>query len=117
MQSITIADELFDSLLQRDDFISKHVFPGGALPALSTLRSLGAEQGLTATDSRPCGSSYSRTLRRWRENFEQAWPDIAHPPFDDRFRRTWNYYLAYCEAGFTIGRIDVHQVGFVSGTP
>jgi cyclopropane-fatty-acyl-phospholipid synthase len=112
MQSITIAEELFDSLLRRDDFISKHIFPGGALPSLTTLRKLGADRGLTPINPVGYAGSYARTLRRWRQTFDAVWPEIARPPFDERFRRTWDYYLAYCEAGFRIGRIDVFQIGF-----
>ena len=112
MQSIAIADELFGSLLRRDDFISKHIFPGGALPSLAILCELGVDHGLTPVDPIGYAGSYARTLRRWRESFDAEWPKIARPPFDERFRRTWDYYLAYCEAGFKIGRIDVFQIGF-----
>lgn len=112
MQSITIAEELFASLLDRDDFISKHIFPGGALPAISTLEHLGTKSGLMPLESVPYGDSYARTLRLWRERFDSIWPNVARPPFDEYFRRTWDYYLAYCEAGFRIGRINVHQIGY-----
>ncbi len=112
MQSITIADELFESLLKRDDFISKHVFPGGALPSVGTLENLGTKHRLAVADLAAYGDSYARTLHEWRERFALAWPKIAGPPFNEYFRRTWDYYLAYCEAGFTVGRIDVYQIGF-----
>ncbi len=112
MQAITIAEDLYESLLRRDDFISKHIFPGGALPAVSTLQDLASANGLNTLSVAGFGDSYAATLSRWRDQFEAAWASIAQPPFDERFRRTWRYYLAYCEAGFNIGRIDVHQVGF-----
>lgn len=112
MQAITIADELFESLLERDDFISKHIFPGGALPSIATLQSLAEVNGLSVTGINGYAASYAATLRQWRERFEAVWPKLRRPHFDEKFRRTWRYYLAYCEAGFDIGRIDVHQLGF-----
>lgn len=114
MQAITIADDLYESLLERDDFISKHVFPGGALPSVSTLRRLAGANGMSTTAEQAYAGSYAATLRNWRDRFEAAWPTIRHKHFDEKFQRTWRYYLAYCEAGFRIGRIDVHQIGFTS---
>ena len=112
MQAITIAEDLYESLLDRDDFISKHVFPGGALPSVAKVRSLAADNGLAVVAESPYATSYATTLHKWRESFEQTWPSLSRDDLDERFRRTWRYYLAYCEAGFRIGRIDVHQVGF-----
>lgn len=112
MQAITIAEDLFDSLLRREDFISKHIFPSGALPSLAVLHRLARDNDLEVTAVAGYGKSYAETLRLWRIRFEEVWPQIAKPPFDERFRRTWRYYLAYCEAGFNIGRIDVNQIEF-----
>ncbi|MDJ0497290.1 MAG: cyclopropane-fatty-acyl-phospholipid synthase family protein [Acidimicrobiia bacterium] len=112
MQAITIAEDLFDSLLRREDFISKHIFPGGALPSVDALDRLARNNDLELTETASYGKSYAATLRRWQIRFEEMWPQIARPRFDERFRRTWRYYLAYCEAGFNIGRIDVHQIEF-----
>lgn len=112
MQAITIADDLYESLLDRDDFISKHVFPGGALPSVAKVRTLAADNGLAVVAESPYAASYAATLAKWAESFEQSWPSLSRDDLDERFRRTWRYYLAYCEAGFRIGRIDVHQVGF-----
>ncbi len=113
MQAITIDPRLFDSLLARDDFISKHIFPGGALPSVPRLDELATERGLILKSVDAFASSYARTLHTWRERFEEAWPTLRDLDLDERFRRTWRYYLAYCEAGFRIGRIDVHQLEFV----
>lgn len=113
MQAITIDAALFESLLSRDDFISKHIFPGGALPSVEKVENLAAERGLRVTSATPFAGSYAETLRVWRDRFEEAWPSLLHLGLDDRFRRTWRYYLAYCEAGFRTGRIDVHQFEFV----
>lgn len=113
MQAITIDNRLFDSLLARDDFISKHIFPGGALPSVERLDHLARERGLVVASIDAFAASYARTLHTWRERFEAAWPGLRHLGLDERFRRTWRYYLAYCEAGFRIGRIDVHQLSIV----
>jgi cyclopropane-fatty-acyl-phospholipid synthase len=112
MQAITIDAALFESLLDRDDFISKHIFPGGALPSVPHVASLAQERGLLVESTTAFAASYARTLRTWRERFETAWPTLGGD-LDERFRRTWRYYLAYCEAGFRIGRINVHQFEFV----
>ncbi|MDJ0952134.1 MAG: cyclopropane-fatty-acyl-phospholipid synthase family protein [Acidimicrobiia bacterium] len=113
MQAITIDNRLFDSLLERDDFISKHIFPGGALPSVEHVHTLADERGLLVKSATAFASSYARTLETWRHHFEAAWPKLRHLELDERFRRTWRYYLAYCEAGFRVGRIDVHQFEFV----
>lgn len=113
MQAITIDHKLFASLLDRDDFISKHIFPGGALPSVERLADLASERGLIVKSVDAFAGSYARTLRTWRERFEEVWPTLNDLNLDERFRRTWRYYLAYCEAGFRIGRIDVHQLEMV----
>jgi cyclopropane-fatty-acyl-phospholipid synthase len=113
MQAITIDQRLFESLLGRDDFISKHIFPGGALPSVPRLEELALEHGLILKSVDAFAASYARTLHTWRDRFEEAWPALLELDLDERFRRTWRYYLAYCEAGFRIGRIDVHQLQFV----
>ncbi|HYF54856.1 MAG TPA: class I SAM-dependent methyltransferase, partial [Salinarimonas sp.] len=59
---------------------------------------------------RAFGADYARTLVEWRLRFRDAWPDLSGGRFDERFRRRWEYYLAYCEAGFRTGTIDVRQV-------
>ena len=114
MQAITIDAKLFGSLLSRDDFISKHIFPGGALPSVEKVEELAADRGLQVTSATAFASSYAKTLQIWRDRFEEAWPSLTNLGLDERFRRTWRYYLAYCEAGFRTGRIDVHQFELVS---
>jgi len=113
LQAITIEDRLYESLLERDDYISKHIFPGGALPSVSTMERLAEERGLLVKSITEFGNSYARTLRAWLERFDDAWPQLKPQGLDERFRRAWRYYLAYCEAGFTIGRISVHQFELV----
>jgi cyclopropane-fatty-acyl-phospholipid synthase len=114
MQAITIAEDLYGSLLRRKDFISKHIFPNGSLPSVKKLDALARAHQLRTSQLSGYGSSYATTLRIWRDQFEAVWPGLSTGRFDERFRRAWEYYLAYCEAGFRIGRIDVHQVGFAT---
>lgn len=110
LQVITIADELFPSYRRDIDFIQRYVFPGGMLPSLEALRRETRAAGLSWAAEQGYGEHYARTLVAWNRRFEEAWPRIAQQGFDERFRRMWHYYLAYCEAGFRIDRIDVVQV-------
>ncbi|TDQ77564.1 cyclopropane-fatty-acyl-phospholipid synthase [Dongia mobilis] len=107
LQIITIAEDRFDSYRRNADFIQRYIFPGGMLPTRSALRQLAAEASLVLASETGFGTSYARTLREWRSAFLGAWPRIQPLGFDERFRRMWTYYLAYCEAGFRAGSIDV----------
>ena len=108
-QIITIDDGLWDTYRQRNDFIREYIFPGGRLPAPKVISELSASAGLATVDVLDFGQSYARTLEHWSERFEAAWPEIETMGFDDRFRRMWRYYLAYCQVGFELGRISVQQ--------
>ncbi|MCX8102017.1 MAG: cyclopropane-fatty-acyl-phospholipid synthase family protein [Geminicoccaceae bacterium] len=110
LQIITIADRWFETYRANPDFIQTYVFPGGMLPSPAALRAQYARAGLAPTGSRWFGADYARTLALWRTRFEEAWPELRRQGFDERFRRLWRYYLAYCETGFRSGSIDVHQV-------
>jgi len=109
VQSITIADELFARYRRGTDFIQQHVFPGGMLPSPSVFGQQAARAGLAVADTFAFGRDYSRTLAEWSANFEQHWPAIEAQGFDERFRRLWRFYLAYCQAGFNSGATDVMQ--------
>ena len=85
---------------------------GGMLPSPQVLKSLGERFGVPVIRERIFGQDYAKTLASWRNNFRAAWPNLMPLGFDDRFRRLWEYYLAYCEAGFLSGNIDVRQVVF-----
>ena len=107
LQAITIADERFESYRRCPDFIQRYIFPGGMLPSPAVLRQEAARAGFGLVEG-PCfAASYARTLARWQERFQAAWPRIAALGFDRRFKRMWEYYLAYCEAGFRSGTLDV----------
>ncbi len=112
LQIITIQDELFDEYDARTDFIQKYVFPGGSLPSEAKLAPVLAQAGLNQTSIERFGFDYADTLAEWARRFESGWGDIIRvgAGFDDRFRRLWRFYLAYCEAGFRSGRTDVIQL-------
>jgi len=107
LQVITIADAHFDKYRRGADFIQRFIFPGGMLPSPGALRIEAERAGLTLHAAELFGTSYAATLVEWRRRFVQAWPQIAALGFDDSFRRLWEYYLCYCEAGFLCGRVDV----------
>jgi cyclopropane-fatty-acyl-phospholipid synthase len=112
IQAITIQDKLFPSYRREVDFIQRYVFPGGMLPSPEVLKQLGDRFGVPVIRERIFGEDYAKTLAIWRSNFREAWPNLMPAGFDDRFRRLWEYYLSYCEAGFLSGNIDVRQVVF-----
>ena len=110
LQVITIQDRFFETYRREVDFIRRYIFPGGMLPSPGVMRSLGEKVGLALKDERVFGHDYAATLAHWRERFRAAWPSLTPMGFDERFRRMWEYYLAYCEAGFRSGNIDVRQL-------
>jgi cyclopropane-fatty-acyl-phospholipid synthase len=112
IQAITIQDSMFQSYRREVDFIQRYVFPGGMLPSPQVLKTLGERFGVPVIRERIFGQDYAKTLATWRNNFRAAWPLLKPLGFDERFRRLWEYYLAYCEAGFLSGNIDVRQVVF-----
>ncbi|NVK42314.1 MAG: class I SAM-dependent methyltransferase [Oceanospirillaceae bacterium] len=107
LQVISIANERFDEYRRGTDFIQRYVFPGGMLPSPDRLAEEVTSAGLTLTHAEHFGADYARTLRHWRQAFLASWPEIEAQGFDERFRRLWRYYLAYCECGFNRGCIDV----------
>ncbi len=109
LQIITIRDELFESYRRRADFIQRYIFPGGMLPSVKRLKEEAARAGLSWQGATEFGQSYARTLAEWARRFAEQWNEIRKMGFDERFRRLWNFYLSYCEAGFKSGRIDVGQ--------
>jgi cyclopropane-fatty-acyl-phospholipid synthase len=110
MQIITINERAFQIYRKRPDFIQRYVFPGGMLPTPSILRSLGAQHGLSHLRECAFPQDYARTLAEWRERFWASWERIVPLGFDERFKRLWEFYLHYCEAGFRAEYIDVRQV-------
>jgi len=107
LQIISIEEGRFDSYRRDTDFIQKYVFPGGFLPSDSALEAAVSKAGFVLKGKELFGKSYARTLAEWRARFHARWPAIAALGFDERFRRLWDYYLCYCEAGFEEGSVDV----------
>ena len=109
IQSITIHDDLFDRYLRSTDFIQQYIFPGGLLPSVSQFEAHARRFGFEVERKLHFGADYAETLRRWRDDFVPAEPQLRPLGFDTRFVRTWLFYLAYCEAAFSCGTTDVVQ--------
>ena len=109
IQSIVIKDELYDRYRVKEDFIQKYIFPGGFLPSLKSLNKTSDQSGLRINSYQLYGHHYSNTLQKWRESFLQSWDIIARQGFDLNFKKTWDFYLSYCEAGFKSKNIDLIQ--------
>ncbi len=110
LQIITIADKRWDVYRKSVDFIQKYIFPGGMLPSPAVLRAEVEKAGLRVAGSIEFGESYSQTLRRWHDTFNDRWDEVARMGFDDRFRRMWNFYLTSCAGAFQGGNCDVTQI-------
>ena len=115
IQTIVIDDAHFDRYSRGTDFIQQYIFPGGMLPSPNKLGHLARANGFEITRFDAFGGDYAETLRRWHRNFEASLVPIRRLGFDSAFVRLWRFYLAYCEAGFDEGRIDVVQVRLERG--
>ena len=109
IQGITIRDDLFERYRSSEDFIQKYIFPGGFLPSLSFMKSLTKKNNLGLLKVNSYSDDYAKTLAIWRVNFLKAWCNIAPLGFDETFKRMWEFYLSYCEAGFKSKNIDLIQ--------
>jgi cyclopropane-fatty-acyl-phospholipid synthase len=110
LQIITVQDRRWETYRRGVDFIQKYIFPGGMLPSPTVLRREVEKAGLSVARSIEFGESYSQTLRRWHETFNDRWDQVAELGFDDRFRRMWNFYLTSCAATFLSRNCDVTQI-------
>ena len=116
VQTIVIADELFAQYRTGTDFIQQFIFPGGMLPSPAVFREHAARAGLKLVNEYAFGLDYAQTLRRWRGAFMKRLdavralqPANQMAAFDERFIRTWEFYLAYCEGAFRARSTDVMQ--------
>ena len=109
IQTIVIAEELFDRYRTNTDFIQQYVFPGGMLPSRTSFRASAAQAGLKVEAEFAFGSDYAKTLCIWRDSFNQKLQEVRQLGFDEAFIRLWNFYLMYCSAGFSERNIDVVQ--------
>lgn len=113
IQAIVIDDRLFDRYVQGTDFIQQYIFPGGCLPSPSRIRAAAERAGLRVQEEFAFGQDYAETLRRWHQRFVQQRAQVLMQGFDTRFLHTWEFYLAYCEAAFSMKNIDVVQYTLV----
>ncbi|WP_226365957.1 cyclopropane-fatty-acyl-phospholipid synthase family protein [Pseudonocardia sp. ICBG162] len=111
LQSITMPHDRM--MVSRNDYtwIHKYVFPGGIIPSVESIEDNLARHtgGLHVAERRSLGYDYARTLGHWRTRFLERWDEVEALGFDETFRRMWEFYLGYCEAGFRVGYLDVFQ--------
>ncbi len=109
IQGIVIKDDLFDRYKYSEDFIQKYIFPGGFLPSINLIKKMTKDNKLNLEKINSYSDDYAKTLNMWRNNFMSTWVNIAPLGFDDYFKRMWEFYLSYCEAGFKAKNIDLIQ--------
>ena len=109
IQAITIDDNLYNRYKSKQDFIQKYIFPGGFLPCKKNIIELANVNNLNFNQCYSYGKHYSDTLVVWRDEFQKKWNEISKQGFDLTFKRMWNFYLSYCEAGFKSKNIDLIQ--------
>lgn len=111
IQVITVPDQKYDVYVKDCDWIQKYIFPGALCPSMGAMQKAMAQNSrfwIESTDN--IGPHYARTLHEWRVKFEERWSTIKDMGFDENFRRVWNYYLHYCEAGYRSGILGNHQM-------
>ncbi|MFL2883273.1 MAG: class I SAM-dependent methyltransferase [Pelagibacteraceae bacterium] len=109
IQGITIRDDLFDRYRANEDFIQKYIFPGGFLPSINFMKKLINKNQLHFEKINFYSEDYAKTLSTWRNNFLNSWERISPLGFDNSFKKMWEFYLCYCEAGFKSKNIDLIQ--------
>ena len=113
IQTIVIAEELFERYRTSTDFIQQYVFPGGMLPSKSAFKAYASRAGLRVENEFAFGADYAETLCIWYESFNRQLDEVSKLGFDEAFIRLWNFYLMYCAAGFSERNIDVVQFTLV----
>ena len=109
IQGITIRDDLFNRYRNSEDFIQKYIFPGGFLPSKHFMKNLIEKNKLNLLKINSYPDDYAKTLAIWRKNFLKTWNNITPLGFDETFKRMWEFYLSYCEAGFKARNINLIQ--------
>ncbi|MFT3736148.1 MAG: cyclopropane-fatty-acyl-phospholipid synthase family protein [Rhodocyclaceae bacterium] len=113
IQGISIANDLFAHYRRDVDFIQRYIFPGGMLFSPAVLQREACKAGLRVSNEHAFGLDYARTLAEWMQRFNAVRDEVLAQGFDERFIRMWQFYLAYCEAGFRAGSTDVHHFALV----
>ncbi|MET9231190.1 cyclopropane-fatty-acyl-phospholipid synthase family protein [Lentzea sp. NPDC003310] len=112
LQAITMPHDRMIASKASYTWIHKYIFPGGLIPSVRSIEeSVRDHTRLEIVESRSFGLDYAETLRRWRDTFLTRWDEVRDLGFDDTFRRMWEFYLAYSEAGFRVGYLGVQQFG------
>tara|TARA_Y100000590_G_scaffold94743_1_gene107352 strand:+ start:2370 stop:3557 length:1188 start_codon:yes stop_codon:yes gene_type:complete len=114
IQAIVIKDELYGRYRTKEDFIQQYIFPGGFLPSFKSLNQISEKSGLKIENYKLYGNHYSNTLQKWRESFLSSWDLIARQGFDNSFKKMWDFYFSYCDAGFKSKNIDLVQFSLCS---
>ena len=109
MQIITIDDDKANYYQNNPDFIQQYIFPGGILPSKNQLHNIATLTGLELTEYKSFNNSYAKTLDLWNNKFQNSWNQISKQGFSLRFKRMWEYYFCYCQAGFISKATDVSQ--------
>ncbi|MGP3683324.1 class I SAM-dependent methyltransferase [Streptomyces sp. IBSNAI002] len=117
VQAITMPHQRMLATARTHTWISKYVFPGGLIPSPDAISRESAAAGLSITHDTGFGDHYAETLRMWRERFVQRSAEVDALGFDPVFRRMWELYLAYSEAGFRSHCLDVRQLRLVAAGP
>ncbi len=112
LQAIVVPDRAFERTKRRTDFIKAAIFPGGCLPSVGALTTAANAHTMTLTHVQDYGIHYAETLRRWRSNLHQARDSLRAHGYDERFKRLWEFYFSYCEAGFDERYISVVQLRY-----
>ena len=111
LQFIAIHDQRYRAYRFEGDWTRKHIFPGGLLPSLTrVMEVVRDETGFTLRSLDSLADDYARTLAEWRSNFHNSEAVLEDRGYDAFFRRTWDYYFAYCQAGFSCRVIDDYQI-------
>jgi cyclopropane-fatty-acyl-phospholipid synthase len=114
LQSITMPHDRLLATRHAQGWIHQYIFPGGLIPSLTAIEQIaGTAGGLEIAQRRDLGPAYARTLQLWRERFTARAAEVANLGFDAVFRRMWEFYLAYSEAGFRAGYLGVSQLALV----
>ena len=109
VQSITINDHDFASYKKGSDFIQQFIFPGGMLPSPHEFKKAASAAGFSQYGSLEFGKDYALTLKVWEEKFNASLDAVKSLGFDEKFIRTWRFYLKYCQGGFEASKISVSQ--------
>lgn len=109
IQVITIHEDHFENYRRGMDFIQKYIFPGGMLPTDRLVKEYFSRNHLRCYQQFDLAQDYAHMLKLWHDRFLEKLDEVKQMGFDQRFIQMWRFYLSYCEAGFSLGSIDVAQ--------